>query len=499
MSGSRLRAVLWLLALAGLGVAQAPAATARELVVGSKAFTESVILAEVATQSLRESGLAATHRQELGGSRILWDALRLGEIDVYPEYTGTIARELLTDVDVGSDDKMRAALAARGLQMSRPLGFSNSYVLGVRRAVARELGLAKLSDLRAHPTLRLGFSNEFLKRGDGWPALQARYALPQRDVRGLEHPIAYRALAAGSLDLTDLYATDPEIAQYDLVVLEDDLGFFPDYRAVLLWRTAVDAQLRPVLSGLEGTIDTPAMAQLNGRAALDREPEAAIAASVVRERFGAAATPTTPTADSRFWRYTRQHLLLTGVSLAVAILLGLPLGVLAAQSPQLGRLVLGLTGIVQTVPALAMLVFMIPLLGIGFAPACAALFFYSLLPIVRNTCAGLTDLPAPLRESAVALGLPRGARLRRIELPLATRSILAGIKTAAVINVGTATLGALVGAGGYGEPIITGIRLNDVGLILQGAVPAALLAIAVQLLFDLAEQRLLPRGLRVRA
>jgi osmoprotectant transport system permease protein len=488
-----------LLALAGAGLVPERSAAARELVVGSKAFTESVILAEVATQSLRDAGLPATHRQDLGGSRILWDALRLGQIDVYPEYTGTIARELLSGTDLGTDEAIRAALADRGLQMSRPLGFANTYVLGVPRAVARELALVKVSDLRAHPALRFGFSSEFMQRGDGWPALQARYALPQRDVRGLDHQVAYRALVDGALDLTDLYSTDPEIAQYDLVVLEDDLGHFPDYRAVLLWRTAVDAQVRPVLSRLEGTIDTPTMARLNARATLEREPEAVIAASVVRERFGGAGRVAAPTGGARFWRYTRQHLLLSGLSLAAAILLGLPLGVLAARSPALGRLVLGLTGLIQTVPALALLVFMIPLLGIGFAPACAALFLYSLLPIVRNTCAGLTDIPAPLRESAVALGLPRAARLRRVELPLATRAILAGIKTAAVINVGTATLGALVGAGGYGEPIITGIRLNDVGLILQGAVPAALLAIAVQLLFDLAERRLLPRGLRLRA
>ena len=488
-----------LLTLAGAGLAPEHNATARELVVGSKAFTESVILAEMATQSLREAGIPATHRQDLGGSRILWDALRLGEIDVYPEYTGTMTRELLSDLDLGSDEALRAALAARGLQMSRPLGFSNTYVLGVRRAVARELALAKISDLRANPALRLGFSSEFMQRGDGWPALQARYALPQRDVRGLEHQVAYRALVDGALDLTDLYSTDPEIAQYDLVVLEDDLGHFPDYRAVLLWRTAVDAQVRPVLSRLEGAIDTPTMARLNARATLRREPEAAIAAAVVRERFGGAGSVAAPTAGSRFWRHTQQHLLLTGLSLAAAILIGLPLGIFAAQSPALGRLVLGLAGLVQTVPALALLVFMIPLLGIGFAPACAALFLYSLLPIVRNTCAGLVDIPAPLRESAAALGLPRAARLRRIEVPLATRSILAGIKTAAVINVGTATLGALVGAGGYGEPIITGIRLNDAGLILQGAVPAAVLAIAVQVLFDLAERRLLPRGLRLRA
>jgi osmoprotectant transport system permease protein len=155
--------------------------------------------------------------------------------------------------------------------------------------------------------------------------------------------------------------------------------------------------------------------------------------------------------------------------------------------------------VLQTVPSLALLVFMIPLLGIGARPAVAALFLYSLLPIVRNTATGLADIPLPLRESALALGLPSGPRLRWIELPLAARSILAGTKTAAVINVGTATLGALVGAGGYGQPILTGIRLDDLGLILEGAVPAAALALLVQGGFELAERRLVPRGLRLRA
>ncbi len=479
--------------------AELQASGARELVVGSKAFTESVILGEIATQTLRQAGIAATHRQDLGGSRILWDALRLGEIDVYPEYTGTIDRELLPDVDLKSDEAMRMALTAQGLRMSRPLGFSNTYVIGVRHSVARELNLKSISDLRAHPGLRLGFSNEFMRRGDGWPALRTRYGLPQRDVRGLEHAIAYRALAEGALDVTDLYSTDPEIGQFDIVVLDDDRHFFPDYRAVLLWRAEIDAQLAPVLSRLEGTIDTATMAKLNTRATIGREAETTIAAGVVRERFGATQTIDAPAPGLAFWRHTRQHLLLTGVSLFAAILLGLPLGIAVARHPGLGRVALGLTGIVQTIPALALLVFMIPLLGIGFAPACAALFLYSLLPIVRNTFAGLADIPSPLLESATALGLPRIARLRRVELPLATRSILAGIKTAAVINVGTATLGALVGAGGYGEPIITGIRLNDAGLILQGAVPAAVLALLVQLLFDLTERLVLPRGLRGRS
>ena len=165
----------------------------------------------------------------------------------------------------------------------------------------------------------------------------------------------------------------------------------------------------------------------------------------------------------------------------------------------MGQLVIGMTGILQTVPSLAMFVFMIPLLGIGTWPAIAALFLYSLLPIVRNTHAGLVGISPELRESAAALGLPTGVRLRRIELPLATRSILAGIKTAAVINVGTATLAALIGAGGYGQPILTGIRLDSVALILEGAVPAAILALLVQGMFEVIERWLTPRGLRLAA
>jgi len=160
--------------------------------------------------------------------------------------------------------------------------------------------------------------------------------------------------------------------------------------------------------------------------------------------------------------------------------------------------VIGLTGILQTVPSLAMFVFMIPVFGIGTWPAIAALFLYSLLPIVRNTHAGLVGIAPELRESAAAMGLPRGVRLRRIELPLATRSILAGIKTAAVINVGTATLAALIGAGGYGQPILTGIRLDNISLILEGAIPAAILALLAQGVFEGIERWLTPRGLRLQ-
>jgi osmoprotectant transport system permease protein len=187
------------------------------------------------------------------------------------------------------------------------------------------------------------------------------------------------------------------------------------------------------------------------------------------------------------------------VSLTLAIAAAVPLGVLAFRRPRLGQAILAVVGVIQTIPSLALLVFMIPLLGIGAVPATVALSLYSLLPIVRNTHAGLASIPGAVRESAEALGLSPAAILRLVELPMAGGSILAGMKSAAVINVGTATLGALIGAGGLGQPILTGIRLDDVGLVLEGAVPAALLALLVQGLFDLAERALVPRGLRLTA
>ncbi len=237
---------------------------------------------------------------------------------------------------------------------------------------------------------------------------------------------------------------------------------------------------------------------MNARVKLDRVPEGRAAAEFLAEKLGIRAAVKEETVAHRLLRHLREHLFLVAVSLLAAILLAIPLGILSARLPRLGQLVLGAVGIVQTIPSLALLVFMIPLLGIGARPSIVALFLYSLLPIVRNTASGLRNIAIEVRESAEALGLPGGARLRLIELPMASPSILAGIKTSAVINVGTATLGALIGAGGFGQPILTGIRLNDVPLILEGAVPAAALALLVQGMFEAAEQVLVPRGLRLR-
>src|SRR5690348_1225638 len=484
-------ALLGLLPL--VAVAQQPT-----VVIGSKNFTESVVLGEIARLSAREHGIKAEHRRSLGGTRILWRALEGGEIDAYPEYTGTITHELLRNVPPGASiGVLRAHLKAFGIGITDPLGFNNTYAIGMRADEARKLHIRSISDLARHPDLKLAFSNEFMNRADGWPGLKQAYHLPT-DARGLDHALAYRALASGAVDAIDLYGTDAEIAYYHLRVLKDDLHYFPRYDAVYLYRLDLDERAPAfvaALNDLTGSIDAPQMRAMNKAVKIDGMSETIAAANFL------GIEPESGN-GSAFWQrigdYTLQHLALVGISLSLAIVLAVPLGVLAARRRRLGQVVLGLTGILQTVPSLALFVFMIPLFGIGAEPAIAALFLYSLLPIVRNTHAGLTGIEPSLLESAAALGLPPRIRLWRVELPLALRPILAGVKIAAVINVGTATLGALIGAGGYGQPILTGIRLDDIGLIMEGAVPAALLALAMQGVFETIERVLTPRGLRLR-
>ena len=464
--------------------------------IGSKAFTESVILSEIATQTCAASDVAATHRRELGGTRVLFDALAAGQIGAYPEYSGTILQELSPGDEAGLDQR----LSAKGIARTKSLGFNDTYAIGVRREVAQRLGLSTISDLARHPELPIGLSNEFLERKDGWPKLRDAYGFQQRNVRGMVHDLAYRALASGALAATDLYSTDAEIAAYDLVVLRDDKRVFPDYQALFLYRKDLGPDAVAALRKLEGKIDERAMIEMNAQARLRGVPDTQVAADFVRRTFGTSGTQAAVGPDTRARRIgarTLEHLQLVAISLLAGIIVAIPLGILAGKRPRAGQFVIGFASLVQTIPSLALLVFMIPLLGIGEKPAIAALFLYSLLPMVRNTAEGLRGIAPELRDSAVALGLPPSARLRLVELPLAFPSILAGVQTSAVIDIGTATLGALIGAGGYGQPILTGIRLADTGLILEGAVPAAALALLAQGIFDLIGRMVIPRGLRL--
>jgi osmoprotectant transport system permease protein len=468
------------------------AVQADTLKVGSKRFTESYILGELLARTAH-----GEHRPGLGNTGIVFAALKAGSIDLYPEYTGTIAREILRlDGDPGLEELNRA-LAAQGLGVGVKLGFNNSYALAMREERAQELGLAKISDLSREPRVKLGLSQEFIGRSDGWPGLKRAYRLPQPTPSGLDHGLAYEAIAAGKIDVMDIYSTDAKIERYRLRLLQDDRHFFPRYDAVLLYR--LDAEQRfpaqfAALRKLEGRIDERQMIRMNAAAELEGRSFAEAAGlfegdAVVEKRDGRKFLATLFAPD--FWRLTGEHLVLVLVSLAASVALGIPLGIAAAKLPRFAQAILGAVGVVQTIPSLALFAFLIALVGtIGTVPALIALALYALLPVVRNTHTGLVQTGKGLRQAGLALGLRPREILREIELPLALPAILAGIKTSAVISVGTATIAAFIGAGGYGERIAAGLALNDNVMLLAGAVPAAALALGVQWLFELGERRL---------
>ncbi len=485
------------LALAGMGHCLPTAWAGESVTVGSKRFTESYLLGEIAVQRMQAAdGVTATHRQGLGNTAILFAALKSGAIDVYADYTGTLAFELLRLTRVPSLPALNAALDAHGLAVGAPLGFSNAYALAMSASRARVLGVTKMSDLARVPKVQYGLSQEFLNRKDGWPALRATYALTAQPV-GLDHGLAYEAIKDGRIDVVDVYTTDAKLGRYGLTVLTDDRGFFPPYEAVLVYRK--DLPLRaPVafraLQGMAGSISGGAMTQMNAAAELDGLSFTQVAAGFL----GAAATPGTPPAPPGwlaqwfapdFWRLTLEHCMLVFGSLALSVGVGVPLGVWAAKSKRALPWIMGVVGVLQTIPALALLAFLIAALGrIGMAPAVVALFLYGLLPIVRNTESGLAGVAPGLRWAGYALGLRSGEVTRLIDLPLALPSVLAGVKISAVINVGTATIAAFIGAGGYGERIVAGLAVNDHSLMLAGAIPAAALALLIQGVFGAGER-----------
>ncbi|HKU69801.1 MAG TPA: glycine betaine ABC transporter substrate-binding protein [Burkholderiales bacterium] len=476
--------------------------------VGSKRFTESYILAAIAAQTVNAAGEArAVHRPGLGNTAIVFSALKSGAIDLYPEYTGTIALELLGLRNVPDLASLNRELARHGLAAGVPLGFSNGYALALLESRAEALGITRLSDLRRHPELKLALSQEFLNRKDGWPGLKGAYELPFEGLRGLDHGLAYEALAAGKVDVVDVYSTDAKIARYRLRVLQDDRGYFPAYSAVLLYRidfTNKYPKSWQALARLENRIPADRMIAMNAAAEMAGQPFSQVAKEFLA---GGQVEPSPPRASrgfsrtlfgADFWPLTLQHLLLVFASLALGVGVGVPLGVWADRMPRAGFWILGATGALQTIPSLALLAFLIAALDrIGTVPAIAALFLYSLLPIVRNTESGLAGVSRSMRQSATALGLTAWPRLRLVELPLAAPTILAGIKTSAVINVGTATIAAFIGAGGYGERIVAGLAVNDHALLLAGAIPAAVMALLIQAAFHLLERALVSDGLRI--
>jgi osmoprotectant transport system permease protein len=490
----------------------------RPIIVASKPFGESYLLAEMAAQLLEANGYRVDRRLGLGATEIAFAALREGQIDLYPEYTGTGLLAILKQKPVADPGRayriVREEFRRRyGMRWLPPLGFENTYAIAVRPETAREHGLRTLSDLaRAAPRLTAGFTPDFIGREDGLPGLRKVYGINPREVRSLLQAVKFQALASGSVDLVDGYSTDGLLSRYDLVVLEDDRRFFPPYEAAFLVGPSLlrDApEAADLLSRLSGTLDEPVMRALNRKVEVDGIPVSQVAREAL-EQAGtaaeAASSSPSPVRSSSLWHYlwesrstigalTARHLLLVGVSLLAAVMIAVPLGLLLEQARGSAESVIRGVGLLQTVPSIALLAFMLPFLGIGLAPALVALFLYSLYPILRNTYTGLRDAAPSAVAAGTALGMTSRQVLGQIRLPLAAPVIMAGIRTAAVINVGTATLAAFIGAGGLGDPIVAGLALADTRMILSGALPAALLALVVDWSLGLVERAVKPGGI----
>ena len=487
-----------MLFIAAMCVSWAANTQTRPIVIGSKTFTESYLLAEMMAQVLEDRGFEVQRRTGLGGTLVAFQALESGQIDVYPEYTGTLAQAVL-EVDGELDEtELNARLAPFGAELLPQLGFNNTYAIAVTGETALRYGLQRISDLVSLPQLRFGFSHEFRDRADGWPGLQQRYGLPQTS-SGIEHGLAYLALREGDIDVTDAYSTDGDLLRYDLRVLEDNLGFFPAYLAAPLVRTGLATDVKEALSALTNRLDDETMRALNAEVVVEERTFAQVAQFFLLAQGLVTATETqAPTMGETLGRNTLTHLKLTAIAVLAACVVGVGLALLVYRSPALSAGVLYVAGLLQTIPSIALLALMIPLAGVGQVPAIIALFLYSLLPIARNTITALITIDPLLRRVTQALGLCEFEQLRYVYVPLALPHMLAGVRIAAVVSIGTATLAAFIGAGGLGEPIVTGLALNDTALILQGAIPAALLALGVELLFEVLERWLVPPHLMAR-
>ena len=495
-----------------------PVAGGDRIVVGSKNFAENRLLAEMFARLVESrTELTVERRLNLAGTQVCFEALRSGAIDLYPEYTGTGLVSLLGESPRGEAtetlNRVRSEFLLRfDLRWLPPLGFENSYELAVPSDLARHHELRTISDLAVvAPQLRAGLGYEFIERDDGLPGLREAYGLRFGEVRALQQTLKYQAAAEREVDCLDVYSTDGRLLVHDLTVLEDDLDFFPPYQAAPLVRNGTlerHPEIGNTLSLLADALDEQAMRGLNLRVQERGEPIERVAQQALRDLglVGPRPVDVVSTNEVSFFGYlwfqrhelglrTAEHLGLTALALALGMLVAVPLGLLLERHRGAAESVIRVVGLTQTIPSIALLAFMIPLFGVGAVPALVALWLYSLFPMLRNTYTGVRNASPDAVRAASALGMTDVQVLRRVRLPLAVPVILAGVRTSAVLTVGTATLAAFIGAGGLGVPIVSGLQLADTTRILSGALPAAALALIVDRGLAGAERILRPRGM----
>jgi osmoprotectant transport system permease protein len=505
-----------------LGSLLTPSAAAENTItVGSKNFMESRLLAELFAQLIESrTHLTVTRRLGLAGTQVCFEALRTGGIDLYPEYTGTGLVTILGEAPMNEPSAVLNQVRAQFLKKwdlwwIAPLGFDNSYALALRRDRAETLGVRTISDLvRIAPTLKAGFGYEFIERQDGLLGLQRKYGLQFKEVVGMQETLKYQATANGDVDLLDVYTTDGRLFVHDFLVLEDDQHFFPPYDATALVRGETlkrYPELASVLSLLTNALTPERMRKWNIQVQEEGQPVTQVARKMLQDLHLLMDVKPIPTSSPQqnsqslfayMWNIrgtlavrTGEHLGLAGLGLLLGIALAVPVGLLLERWRKGAETMIRIIGMSQTIPSIALLAFMIPLFGVGTFPAIMALWIYSLFPILRNTYSGLRDAAPNVVETGRALGMKEWQILRSVRLPLAAPTIMAGIRTSAIWTLGTATLAAFIGAGGLGVPIVAGLQLADVNLILSGALPATILALAVDALLGWIEHLVQPRGL----
>ncbi len=472
------------------------------ITIGGKKFTEQSILAEIMAQKIEhDTEHQVTRRFHLGATMIALEALRSGNIDIYPEYTGTawaaiLKQPIIRDADEIYRKLQPLSLDVLGIMWGKPFGFNNTYALAVRQDDARFRTVKKISQLGdTWNHFSMGVNHDFLARKDGLPGLLTFYGVQQnsQQVTGLDVGLLYQSVRDGHIDMIAAYSTDGRIPAFGLKLLEDDKYYFPPYYAAPIFKESFAKQYPDViksLAQLHNVISDTAMQKMNYLVDEKQQDVAVVAQDFLFEHglIDATSTPKAETAVfsqwGMLWGYFVDHSLLVLISMGLALSLALPLGLLLTRCEKVAAMVFYLASVIQTIPSIALLGFLIPVFGIGFKPAVFALFLYSVLPILRNTFVGIGQVDAYLIEATRGLGLTEWQIMRHVKIPLAMPMIMAGIRTSTVINIGTATVAALIGAGGFGEPILRGVNSVDSHMIMMGAVPAALMAI----IFDKALQ-----------
>jgi osmoprotectant transport system permease protein len=467
--------------------------------IGSKIFTEGYVLAEILAQHLEAQGLAVKRLGGLGATGITEQAMKSGEMDLVVDYTGSISQAFLGHSKKLAFQDLQQKLKPFGFIMGRPLGFNNTYGIAVRKEWIDEYKIHKLSQLtewlkdKSDKKIKAAFTPEFTNRPENWPQLKNFYALENIQVLQMDHQLAYESLAHLKVDLMEAYTTDAKLKHYKLKVLDDDQKFFPRFDAVILanakW-VKKNAETWAHLQKLEGLFSDEVMTELNGQADLEKKSIASIARNFLSEKFK-KNLPEAPSRISSIQRFLNElipafvrHLILVIVPCFLASLVAIPLAYFSLKFLRFAHVFASLATLAQTIPGLALLALLIPFLGIGLLPALTTLFLFALLPLYLSTLNGFRSLPQTLHLTCQTLDIKGWFKFRIVEWPMVKPSFLSGLETALISTVASATLAALIGAGGLGQKIIAGLALNDHQTILEGAVPASLLALLIQFFFS---------------